>query len=128
MSFDWSQYLLVAQELAGQKAAPSSQEAKLRAAVSRAYYAVFCKASNHLRDKEGLPITQRRYQKHDHGVVIREFENGRDAMRKQIGQDLRRLHGDRTRVDYHDNAGITANQVVLDLALAELLIANVDSL
>ena len=42
MSFDWSEYLKLAQELAGQTGNPASQEARLRAAVSRAYYAVFC--------------------------------------------------------------------------------------
>ena len=37
MSFDWSQYLNVAKELAGDGTTPANQEAKLRAAISRAY-------------------------------------------------------------------------------------------
>lgn len=51
MSFDWSEYLNVAKELAGVETSAASQEAKLRAAITRAYYAAFIKARNHLRDK-----------------------------------------------------------------------------
>ena len=129
MSFDWSQYLLVAKELAGQGTILSSQEARLRTAVSRAYYAAFCKASNHLRDKDRLPIARQNYEKHEHSYVINTFDSNGDPVRHGVGQDLRRLFSKRTMADYHDNApGLTANQVALDLALAELVIANVDGL
>lgn len=85
MSFDWSEYLLVARELADQTTASSRtrrkikekffhgisrvyhaafrkaqkrslDEAKLRCAISRAYYGAFRKARNHLRDKDGQPL------------------------------------------------------------------------
>jgi hypothetical protein len=39
MSFDWSEYFSLAQELVGQPATPAGQEARLRSALSRAYYA-----------------------------------------------------------------------------------------
>ncbi len=55
MSFDWSEYLNLAQELAGKATTPASQEAKLRA-ISRAYYAAFVQARNFLRDRDGLTI------------------------------------------------------------------------
>ena len=42
MSFDWSEYLDLARELALQGSAPSLSEARVRAAISRAYYAAFC--------------------------------------------------------------------------------------
>ena len=38
MTFDWSEYLKLAQELAGQTVSPANEEAKLRSSVSRAYY------------------------------------------------------------------------------------------
>ena len=41
MSFDWSQYLNLAKELAGQATIPAEQEARLRDAISRSYYAAF---------------------------------------------------------------------------------------
>jgi len=56
MTFDWSEYLKLAQELAGQTVSPANEEAKLRSSVSRAYYAAFCKARNYLRDIEGCSI------------------------------------------------------------------------
>jgi len=55
MSFDWADYLTLAQELADQAASSQSTEAKLRSAISRAYYAAFCKESNHLRTNGQLP-------------------------------------------------------------------------
>lgn len=49
MSFDWSEYVDIAQELAIQaKSNSPHQEAKQRASMSRAYYAVFGKARDHL--------------------------------------------------------------------------------
>lgn len=42
MNFDWSGYLNLAQELAGQTGTSASKEAKLRSSISRAYHAAFC--------------------------------------------------------------------------------------
>ena len=53
MSFDWSEYLTLAQELTSASTSSPIQEAHLRAAVSRAYYAAFCKARNYLHNKDG---------------------------------------------------------------------------
>ena len=45
MSFDYIDYLYLAQELVGQTPPQAAQpEAKLRSAISRAYYAAFLKA------------------------------------------------------------------------------------
>jgi uncharacterized protein (UPF0332 family) len=52
MSFNWSEYLSLAHDLAGQSAFHYSVEAKTRSAVSRAYYSVFIQARNFLRDRE----------------------------------------------------------------------------
>lgn len=129
MSFDWSHYLVVARELIGQRGGSSSQEARLRSAISRAYYAAFCKASNYLRDKEGLPVTNPRHQKLGHQEVIDVFKRKPDSPFRQVGADLDRLRGDRETADYHDHApSLTSNQTTLDLILAESLIKTVDSL
>ena len=63
MSFDWHQYLDLAQELAGQQQKPSTEDARLRSAASRAYYGAYCAARNKLeqdgdttvRSQEGRP-------------------------------------------------------------------------
>jgi len=97
--FDWSEYLNLAQEMAGFAAAPSSQEAKLRSAVSRAYYATFCKARNHLRDKEGHQIPS----SGDAHIYVRDqFQNSKDRLRRGIGSTLNRLRIDRNKADYDD--------------------------
>src|SRR5437763_15766410 len=110
MSFDWSEYLIVAQELASQTPASKTQskikltllnvidrtyyaafkkvrkrsldEAKLRCAISRAYYGAFRKARNHLRDKDGLPLNAL-LQGNTHQNVINLF-NKRSDISQQI--------------------------------------------
>lgn len=127
MSFDWSDYLVVAQELAHQVSAPSTypntikarllyiitqafhkkpdyvlDEAKLRCAISRAYYGAFRKARNHLRDKDGLPINVLT-QGNTHQNVINQFSNSSDIDRQIIGQFLRDLRAARNKADYDDS-------------------------
>lgn len=61
MKFDWSEYFNLAQELAAISSDNfASNEAKLRFAVSRAYYSVFCLSRNYLRDVEKDPRLSRR--------------------------------------------------------------------
>lgn len=127
MSFDWSDYLIVAQELANQiavsSASPSTikaklisiinqafyktpsrvlDEAKLRCAISRAYYAAFRKARNHLRDKDGQPINVLT-QGNTHQIVINLFSKSPDIDRQMIGQFLRDLRAARNKADYDDS-------------------------
>jgi uncharacterized protein (UPF0332 family) len=124
MSFDWSEYLNLAQELTGQAVSPSSQEAKLRSAISRAYYAAFCKARNHLRDKEGLPI-----QKIDvHQYVRNRFKSSPDKVRKKVGENLNRMRKDRNKADYDDEVPRLAAMTVKTLKLADQVIRRLRNL
>ena len=99
MSFDWSEYLVLAQELTNKSSGSSIQEAYLRAAVSRAYYAAFCNARNHLIYKDGysIPATV-----NVHTVVIDKFEKSPDKTRQKIGTLLCNLRGVRNIVDYQE--------------------------
>ncbi len=99
MSFDWTEYLALAQDLAGQRVTPPTVEAKLRSAISRAYYAAFCKARNHLRDREGhlIPDTGKA-----HGIVSDLFQRSPHRPRKKIGANLNRLRENRRKADYDD--------------------------
>ncbi len=123
MSFDWSEYLNVAKELAGVETSAASEEAKLRAAVSRAYYAAFIKAWNHLRDKEGLVIAR---TSQAHRDVSKQFENSTDAVRRSWGEKLLRLRDFRRQADYVDTFprffGIT--QIALRLSEEVIPILN----
>ena len=103
MTFDWSEYLNLAQELAGDAASSPNEEAKLRSSVSRAYYAAFCKARNHLRDIDGNRILSVDPPKVNvHTYVRNQFKNRSDKSRKKIGNDLNRLRLRRNKADYED--------------------------
>ena len=70
MKFDWEEYFNLAQELAG-----TNEEAKLRSAVSRAYYSAFCLARNYLRDIQQYPRLWRNktYDINAHQYVAEKF-------------------------------------------------------
>ena len=46
MSFDWADYLKLAEALTRDPSSPGPEEASLRTAISRAYYAAYRSASN----------------------------------------------------------------------------------
>jgi len=125
MSFDWSQFLNVARELAGTANTPANQEAKLRAAITRAYYAAFIKTRNYLRDQEGhlIPPTG-----DAHSYVSQQFELSVDPVRKTLGENLSRLRVYRRQADYVDTfpglSGITGTA----LRLSEEVISTLSSL
>lgn len=124
MSFDWSDYLELANELAPRPINAATQEAKLRCAISRAYYANYCKARNHLRDKEGAVIPA-----HDaHRYVIDILLNSTARNLKDLGKDLNRLRIDRIKADYHDEFNGVAAQTEVVLMLAEKVMSNLDIL
>lgn len=125
MTFDWSEYLKLAQELAGHIASPVSQEAKLRSSVSRAYYAAFCSARNYLSDTEGrmIPSTGQA-----HVYVRNEFKSSSDRRRKSIGEDLNRLRVRRNKVDYEDSVRGLSSMVIMTLTLAQQVISRVNTL
>ncbi len=101
MSFDWAEYFDLSRYLAGTNSAPPSDEAKLRSAISRAYYATFCKARNLLRDK--LPDKTFPQGENVHWYVQKEFERRHDRVSKDIGDHLRNLKRYREQADYEDN-------------------------
>jgi uncharacterized protein (UPF0332 family) len=126
MSFDWSEYLKVAQELVEQAkhSSPQHQEAQIRAAVSRAYYAAFGMARNHLRykDKEPYsPVNKNGERINVHRYVREKFQESNDPVRQEIGDNLERMCEQRNAADYDGqnaifNKPIFAAQVVLKWA------------
>ena len=116
MTFDWSQYLKLAQELAGQGVTAAAQEARLRSAISRAYYAAFCLARDHLRHKEKHPVPT---NGRAHAYVRNQFRNSSDRARKKLGHNLGRLHKDRKRADYDDSVPDLEKTTTSDIILAQ---------
>lgn len=105
MSFDWSQYFDVSRELAQQdKNAPAPlQEARLRASVSRAYYAVFGQARNYLRKHDRIRevlINSNGERINIHRFVREQFINGANQDYQEIGETLNRLSEYRNIADY----------------------------
>lgn len=100
MTFDWSQYLNLAKEFLCQPTPPANQEAKMRSAISRAYYAAFISARNYLPETEehSIPKTA-----DAHKYVVQQFKQSSDADRQNIGSNLEKLRRDRNAADYNNS-------------------------
>ena len=99
MSFAWSDYLTLAEVLLHGRATLAPEEACCRAAISRAYYAVYGAARTRAREQEGLqlPATGDAHQR-----VIAHYFQGPSPLHRAIAENLRRLRGARNRADYDD--------------------------
>ncbi len=94
MGFDWADYLVLAEEL-GKR---SDDEASLRSAVSRAYYAAFCTARNRLlQEGEEVPKTGEA-----HTVVWTKYRESAQKQRRDVGINGDRLRRVRNKADYDD--------------------------
>ena len=114
MSFDWSQYFDVSRELAEQaKNAPTPiQEARFRASISRAYYAVFGQARDYLRRHDHIRevlIGSNGERINIHQFVREQFINRADQDYQEIGETLDRLSGYRNIADYDLNHTVLNN-------------------
>ena len=97
MSFDWGDFLKVAEILHEGASGAKLEEAMFRIAISRAYYAAFCMCRNWKEDdSEPIPA------KDSHKFIIELYENSEDDIEKSIGQKLRRLRHRRNEADYDD--------------------------
>jgi|GraSoiStandDraft_15_1057317.scaffolds.fasta_scaffold385175_1 uncharacterized protein (UPF0332 family) len=97
MSFDWSHYLDLAQDLFRQAANSPYEDAYLRSAISRAYYATYHKARLRLYNKWGISVPA---DASAHSAVRKEFWQ---KNHKQIAATLDRMRIDRNRADYTDS-------------------------
>ena len=99
MSFAWLDYLALAEALLQGRTTLAPEEACCRAAISRAYYAVYGAARTRARDQDGLqlPATGDAHQR-----VITHYRQGPSSLHRAIGDNLRRLRRARNRADYDD--------------------------
>lgn len=126
MSFDWSENLYLARELVGKPDKASNEEVKLRAALSRAYYAAFGKARNYLQDNTPFIASS---SKDTHWDVINQFLHDSNPARRQIGWDLRYLFNYRKQADYdNDFSRLSAQMVESALDIAERVISRLAKL
>lgn len=90
-------------KLAEQLAARHGDEAAQRAAISRAYYAVYCYARNKLEGWLLLDRNQR--SKTSHQDVWNIFESDPRSGWERIGQEGHNLKENRRKADYDDRVG-----------------------
>lgn len=103
MSFDGRAFLTLAQELASAPPTGTADElesARLRSAISRAYYAAFWRARAFLLDEgERIPRLDA------HQAVIDAFRTSPYRARMTIGAHLGQLRADRNAADYQSAIG-----------------------
>lgn len=95
MSFDWTEYVYLAEELLLE----GTGESCFRCSIGRAYYGAFCNA----RDAKG-------YQNiiHDvHKKVIDLYKSSNDTNEELIGRTLKNLKKTRIDADYHKEKCLT---------------------
>lgn len=133
MKFDWSEYFNLAQELTAISSDNfASNEAKLRFAVSRAYYSVFCLSRNYLRDVEKDPRLSRRnsFDINQHQYVAEEFifHKSKNPKIIKIGENLSRLRELRNKADYSDTMFSLQKDVKYALKITENIISALSDL
>lgn len=127
MSFDWRQYLNVARELMEIATRPSNQEARLRAGISRAYYAAFNQARNYLAS-----VYYIRWNPDDrngsHQFVIDQFRQHPDPIFKEIGAHLHRMRVQRVKADYREKFIDLRDEARRQIHAAEYILELLDTL
>jgi uncharacterized protein (UPF0332 family) len=100
MTFDWSAFLHLAEALESGAGNGELEDARYRSAISRAYYAAFCSARDHLRHELGHDHIPRQGA---HEYVRRQFQGLRRVRGEYrvVGAYLRRLHVARAEADYN---------------------------
>jgi uncharacterized protein (UPF0332 family) len=125
MSFDWTEYLKLAEELVAQTAGQSSEEARQRCAISRAYYAAFktaftflCQEIQYFQfEKEGV-----------HEKVRQKFKDRDDQTSVRISENLLRLSLDRNKADYVPEVDALPGTVAKALIVAQSVIDDLKTL
>ena len=99
MTFDWADFLKLAEGLLRDPNSLGPAEASLRSAISRAYYAAFhaalrleCAKGGYASGGYGT----------DHVTLPRHLQASTDVARRQVGVDLDRLRLNRRQADYDD--------------------------
>lgn len=121
MSFESIHYLYLAQELVGQTPLEkANQEAKSRAAISRAYYAVFLLARKYLEENTSIVI---KHTGDDHKTVRDTFKyHPTDGKWRKIGSNLGNLLEDRTFADYEEDESGMDDLAVAAIDRAKLIL------
>ena len=127
MSFDWSDYLKLAETLVNDKTLPFSEEAASRCAISRAYYAAFCLSRDFINTNKEMKLPG---GPSDHQLVAGHFKStgSSNSNRYNIGKWLVRLRDSRNSADYEAVVGDPAKLAQTSVILAQQLIEELKKL
>ena len=100
MAFDWREYLDLARFLQSQASSHFTQEAGLRSAVSRTYYAAYGHALRYASDYLGFVPRRPEDRAQDHGRLRAHLKRRR---RGQVADTLSDLRDWRNECDYADD-------------------------
>lgn len=122
MSFDWRTYLNVSDALIKNQIT-GIEEACLRSAISRAYYAAFGIALSYLKNHgTTIPLID------THKFLRNEFKKSPDTIKKKIGSNIDRLWKDRKDADYNDTLIINNQRAQLSHQMAVRILQNLKSI
>jgi uncharacterized protein (UPF0332 family) len=127
MSYDWVEFLKLAESLESKPDSPGPREAALRSAASRAYYAAFHQALERAT-REGFSPA---YAGDDHKRVQEHFRHYTppSKTRKKIAQELDRLLTERHKADYRNDIGKRPESLANHaIGMATRIIRNLNSL
>lgn len=99
MSFDWTDFLALAEKLSDAPQTPGPEEACLRSSVSRAYYAMFKTVLSFAETETGY---EPREYGSDHVALPLHLQDSSDGSCVDIGIKLDRLRLNRRQADYDD--------------------------
>lgn len=95
MSYDWREFLTLAQYLNDKSANNEVPEACYRTAASRAYYATFHSCVVWAKEQTG-------YSGYGHEAIQRYYSVSQDPNERDIGKNLGRMLGNRNSADYKE--------------------------
>jgi len=114
MGFNWRDYLRLAEKLYTDSVGSEIEKAYLRSSISRAYYAVFCKAAKRYKMEGGIITAE-----DSHKNICDYYKEADDKNRRSIGVELDRLRINRKKADYDSIIKNLEKLTLLSLESAE---------
>lgn len=126
MAFNWKDFLTFAENIKASPDTPGPQEAALRSAVSRAYYAAFQAALEFSVSEKFLP----QWSGEDHFAVRRYFQQyaPKSSVRSKIALELQRLYDNRRKADYSKTILNPVSLADWSIKSSQVIFLNLDQL
>jgi hypothetical protein len=100
MNFDWTEYLNLAEIIYERRKSLAHEEACMRTAISRGYYAAHGAACNFVETRKELELD---HSGDNHSEVSTHFNRSPMRERMEIGNWLVRLRANRNKADYRND-------------------------